>query len=110
MKSSSHIIMALLLFSALSLLPSTRAAAQESQDNQPHIQPRTTPTPAPTPTPAASQKKDKYERPPFPGDTSPTQPNDPSPKAQDKYERPPFPGDAPGTNPTGGSATGESSS
>jgi Tfp pilus assembly protein PilF len=113
MKSRSHIVTALLLFgSILLIVPSTRAAAQESQDNQPHIQPRSTPTPTPTPTPAASQQKpaDKYERPPFPGDESPTRPNDPSPKAQDKYERPPFPGDAPGTNPTGGSATGESSS
>src|SRR5690242_2968501 len=100
-----------LLFIA-SLLFAGSAAAQESQDNQPHIQPRTTPTPTPTPTPAASQQKpaDKYERPPFPGDESPMRPNDPSPKAQDKYERPPFPGDAPGTNPAGGSATGESSS
>ena len=108
MKSSSHIVTALLLFSALLLLSPSRATAQESPDDKPHIQPRTTPTPTPTPTPAAIQ--DKHERPPFPGDTSPTRPNDPSPKAQDKYERPPFPGDAPGTNPTGGSATGESSS
>jgi len=103
-----------LLFIASLLLLAGSGAAQESQDNQPHIQPRTTPIPTPTPTPAASQQKppdkDKYERPPFPGDTSPMRPNDPSPKAQDKYERPPFPGDAPGTNPTGGSATGESSS
>lgn len=103
-----------LLFIASLLLLAGSTAAQESQDNQPHIQPRSTPTPAPTPTatPAASQQKpaDKYERPPFPGDESPMRPNDPSPKAQDKYERPPFPGDAPGTNPTGGSATGESSS
>jgi Tfp pilus assembly protein PilF len=116
MKSSSHIGTVLLLFSALLLLPSPRAAAQESQDNQPHIQPRNSPTPTPSPTPKPSaneppsQNKDQYERPPFPGDTSPTRPNDPSPKAQDKYERPPFPGDAPGANPTGGSATGESSS
>jgi len=118
MKSRSHIVTALLFCgSILLVLPSTRAAAQESQDSQPHIQPRSTPTPAPTPTPtpAASQQqkptdKDKYERPPFPGDESPMRPNDPSPKAQDKYERPPFPGDAPGTNPAGGSATGESSS
>lgn len=108
MKSSSHIITALLFLSALLAIAALRSAAQESQDNQPHIQPRTTPTPTPTPTPAAIQNKDKYERPPFPGDESPTRPNDP--KAQDKYERPPFPGDAPGTNPTGGSATGESSS
>jgi len=103
-----------LLFIASLLLLAGSAAGQESQDNQPHIQPRTTPTPTPSPTPAATQQKppdkDKYERPPFPGDESPTRPNDPSPKAQDKYERPPFPGDAPGTNPTGGSATGESSS
>jgi Tfp pilus assembly protein PilF len=108
MKSSSHIVTALLFLGTL-LLPSPRAAAQESQDNQPHVQPRATPTPTPTPTPAASQQQkpaDKYEQPPFPGDTSPTRPNDPSPKAQDKYERPPFPGDAP----IGGSATGESSS
>jgi len=103
-----------LLFIASLLLLASSAAAQENPDNQPHIQPRTTPTPTPTPTPAASQQKppdkDQYERPPFPGDTSPTRPNDPSPKAQDKYERPPFPGDAPGTNPTGGSVNGESSS
>jgi Tfp pilus assembly protein PilF len=102
-----------LLFIASLLLLMSSAAAQESQDNQPHIQPRTTPTPTPTPTPAASQQQkpaDKYERPPFPGDESPMRPNDPSPKAHDQYERPPFPGDAPGTNPTGGSATGESSS
>ncbi len=108
-----------LLFIASLLLFAGSATAQESPDNQPHIQPRATPTPTPTPTPtatpAASQQqkpadKDKYERPPFPGDTSPTRPNDPSPKPQDKYERPPFPGDSPGTNPTGGSATGESSS
>ena len=95
------------------LMPAPRAAAQNSPDDQPHIQPRTTPTP--TPTPRASQPSQKpqdgYERPPFPGDTSPTRPNDPSPKAHDdKYERPPFPGDAPGTSPTGSSATGESSS
>jgi len=103
-----------LLFIVSLLLLACSATAQESQDNQPHIQPRTTPTPTPTPTPAAGQQKppdkDKYERPPFPGDESPMRPNDSSPKAQDKYERPPFPGDAPGTNPTGGSATGESSS
>lgn len=100
-----------LLFIASLLLFASYAAAQESQDNQPHIQPRSTPTPTPTPTPAGHQQKpaDKYERPPFPGDTSPAQP-DGSVKAPDKYERPPFPGDAPGTNPTGGSATGESSS
>lgn len=95
-----------LLFFTSFLLVASSASAQESQDNQPHIQPRS------TPTPAASQQKpaDKYERPPFPGDESPTRPSDPSPKAHDKYERPPFPGDAPGANPTGGSATGESSS
>src|ERR1044071_6368642 len=85
-----------LLFIASLLLFADSAAAQESQDNQPHIQPRTTPTPTPTPTPAASQQKppakDKYERPPFPGDESPMRPNDAPPKAQDKYERPPFPG------------------
>ena len=107
-----------LLFLATLLLAGL-AAAQESQDNQPHIQPRTTPTPtpSPTPTPAASQpsqkSQDQYERPPFPGDapgTNPIRPNEPSPKRKDEYERPPFPGDAPGTRPTGGSATGESSS
>ena len=38
-----------------------RLAAQESQDNQPHIQPRSTPTPTPTPAP-------RYTPPPFPGD------------------------------------------
>jgi Tfp pilus assembly protein PilF len=110
MKSRSYIVTALLFLSALLLAGS--AVAQESQDDKPHIQPRTTPTPTPTPAPAGQQQKpaDKYERPPFPGDTSPMRPNDPSPKAHDQYERPPFPGDAAGTNPTGGTATGESSS
>ena len=105
-----------LFFGALLvLLPSPQAVAQESQDNQPHIQPRNSPTPTPTPTPRASQPsqkpQDQYERPPFPGDVQKPQANEPSPKpGDDRYERPPFPGDAPGTNPTGGSATGESSS
>jgi Tfp pilus assembly protein PilF len=114
MKSSSHRLIALAVFGFLLLIAGPRASAQESQDNQPHIQPRTTPTPTPTPTPRASEPsqkpQDQYERPPFPGDTSPTRPNDPSPKAKDQYDRPPFPGDAPGTDPTGRSATGESSS
>ncbi len=111
------------------LVPAQRAAAQDNQDNQPHIQPRTTPTPtpSPTPTPAASpaqKPQDQYERPPFPGDVQkqpPLDPNQASPKSNDNYERPPFPGDAPGTDPTGkskpsssgnsgGSTTGESSS
>ncbi len=129
MKSSSHIFAVLLFTGFLALLvPAQRAAAQDNQDNQPHIQPRTTPTPtpSPTPTPAASpsqKSQDQYERPPFPGDVQkqpPLDPNEPSPKpSNDGYERPPFPGDAPGTHPTGksssssgsaGSATGESSS
>ncbi len=102
----------------LFLLPAPHALAQDSQDDQPHIQPRNSPTPTPTPTPkpAASQphaqKKDQYDRPPFPGDVQ-QKPgaNEPAPKpSDDKYERPPFPGDAPGTNPTGGSVKGESSS
>ncbi|MGZ7059215.1 MAG: tetratricopeptide repeat protein [Candidatus Angelobacter sp.] len=95
------------------LLPAPQSAAQDSQDDQPHIQPRTTPTP--TPKPASNEppakNKDQYERPPFPGDVQKPQANEPSPKpGDDKYERPPFPGDAPGTSPTGGSVTGESSS
>ena len=110
MKSRSHIVTVLLFLTTL-LLPAPHALAQDSQDDQPHIQPRNSPTPTPTPTPkpAASQppaqKKDQYDRPPFPGDVQ-QKPgaNEPSPKpSDDKYERPPFPGDAPGTNPTGGS-------
>lgn len=110
---SSPIFTAFVLAGFISFMAAPRAAAQNSPDDQPHIQPRTTPTP--TPTPKASQPaqkpQDGYERPPFPGDASPTRPNDPSPKAHDdKYERPPFPGDAPGTSATGSSTTGESSS
>src|SRR6478752_3752041 len=113
MKFRSHIVTAL-LFSCTLLLAGS-ALAQDSQDDQPHIQPRNSPTPTPTPKPAKeppAQKKDQYERPPFPGDVQQKpDANEPSPKASDdKYERPPFPGDAPGTNPNGGSATGESSS
>jgi len=100
------------------LLLAASALAQDSQDDQPHIAPRNSPTPTPTPTPKPAanqpptQKKDQYDRPPFPGDVQ-QKPgaNEPSPKpSDDKYERPPFPGDAPGTNPTGGSVKGESSS
>src|SRR5262249_9067207 len=86
------------------------------QDNNPHIQPRTTATPTPTPVahPAQQQQPGQYDRPPFPGDapgTRPAQPAQPASKSSDGYERPSFPGDAPGTNPaTGTSATGESSS
>jgi Tfp pilus assembly protein PilF len=118
MNARSHIVAAILFFAALFLLSAPHALAQDSQDDQPHIQPRSTPTPTPTPTPkpAASQppaqKKDQYDRPPFPCDVQ-QKPgaNEPSPKSSDdKYERPPFPGDAPGTNPTGGSVSGESSS
>jgi Tfp pilus assembly protein PilF len=110
MKFRSHIFTAL-LFSGIILLASS-ALAQDSQDDQPHITPRNSPTPTPSPTPKASQQKDQYDRPPFPGDVQ-QKPgaNEPSPKpSDDKYERPPFPGDAPGTNPTGGSVRGESSS
>jgi Tfp pilus assembly protein PilF len=121
MKSCSYRLIGLTLFGFLLLIPGALATAQESQDNQPHIQPRTTPTPTPSPTPSPtpaagqpSQKpQDQYERPPFPGDTgdtNPMRPNAPSPKRKDEYERPPFPGDAPGTRATGGNATGESSS
>lgn len=118
MESRSHIVAAIVLFAALFLLPAPHALAQDSQDDQPHITPRNSPTPTPTPTPKpaakepTTEKKDQYERPPFPGDVQ-QKPgaNEPSPKASDdKYERPPFPGDAPGTNPTGGSVSGESSS
>jgi Tfp pilus assembly protein PilF len=116
MNARSHIVAILLFLSTL--LIASSALAQDSQDDQPHIQPRNSPTPTPTPTPkpAASQppapKKDQYDRPPFPGDVQPKPgANEPSPKpSDDKYERPPFPGDAPGTNPTGGSVSGESSS
>jgi tetratricopeptide (TPR) repeat protein len=38
-----------------------RLAAQESQDNQPHVQPRSTPTPTPAPQPSP-----RYTPPPFP--------------------------------------------
>jgi|SRR3954463_327285 len=116
MKFRSHILTALLVLSTLLLAAS--ALAQDSQDDQPHIAPRNSPTPTPTPTPKPAanqpptQKKDQYDRPPFPGDVQ-QKPgaNEPSPKpSDDKYERPPFPGDAPGTNPTGGSVKGESSS
>src|SRR6185312_5632575 len=124
MNARSHIVALILFFAALFLLPAPRALAQDSQDDQPHITPRNSPTPTPTstatPKPAASeppaqkpaQKKDQYDRPPFPGDVQQKpQANEPSPKpSDDKYERPPFPGDAPGTNPTGGSVKGESSS
>ncbi|HEY6273937.1 MAG TPA: tetratricopeptide repeat protein [Terriglobales bacterium] len=50
-----------LLVSLICLLPVGRAClvAQESQDNQPHIQPRSIPTPSPTPAP-------RYTAPPFP--------------------------------------------
>lgn len=122
MKSSSHILIALLLFGFLVLIVcAPQALAQESQDNNPHIAPRTTPTPTPSPTPKAQptpSPSDQYERPPFPGDVPkqpPLDPNQASPKRNDKYERPPFPGDAPGADPTGrgssgSGATGESSS
>jgi tetratricopeptide (TPR) repeat protein len=101
MKFRPHIV-AVLLFvgSLLLLLSAPQAIAQDSQDNQPHIQPRTSPTPTPTPTPSPSPTpkpsgtKDQYERPPFPGDVQKPQANQPSPKpGDDKYERPPFPGD-----------------
>lgn len=116
MKSRSHIVTALLFLGTL-LLPASHAMAQDSQDDQPHIQPHNSPTPTPTPKPSASKptpnpSDDQYERPPFPGDVQ-QKPgaNESSPKpSDDKYERPPFPGDAPGTNPTGGSVKGESSS
>ncbi len=118
MNARSHIIAVILFFAALFLLPAPHALAQDSQDDQPHITPRNSPTPTPTPTPKPAanqpppQKKDQYDRPPFPGDVQ-QKPgaNEPSPKSSDdKYERPPFPGDAPGTSPTGGSVSGESSS
>src|SRR5438270_12197610 len=118
MKARYHTFAAVLLFAALFLLLAPQAFAQDSQDDQPHITPRNSPTPTPTPAPKPAtnqppaQKKDQYDRPPFPGDVQ-QKPgaNDPSPKpSDDKYERPPFPGDAPGTNPTGGSVSGESSS
>jgi Tfp pilus assembly protein PilF len=127
MKSSSYIFTGFFFLWCLALLlPAQRAFAQESQDNNPHIAPRTTPTPTPSPTPTPapagsqpSQKpQDQYERPPFPGDVQkqpPLDPNQASPKRKDQYERPPFPGDAPGADPTGRGAagsgvTGESSS
>ena len=111
MKSSSHLLTALLLFAAsLLVLPAYRAAAQESPDDKAHIQPRSTPTPSPTPRAGQPSPKpqDQYERPPFPGDPAKPQANEPSPKANDQYERPPFPGDAPGSNPTGESSSRDS--
>ncbi|HEX4602412.1 MAG TPA: hypothetical protein VH724_00315, partial [Candidatus Angelobacter sp.] len=88
MKLHFHTFAVLVMSGFISLFLSVpRALAQNSPDDQPHIQPRTTPTP--TPTPRASQPaqkpQDVYERPPFPGDTSPTRPNDPSPKSSDRY-------------------------
>jgi len=116
MNVRSHIVALILFLAALFVVPAPHALAQDSQDDQPHITPRNSPTPTPTPKPAANQppaqKKDQYDRPPFPGDVQ-QKPgtNEPSPKpSDDKYERPPFPGDAPGTSPTGGSVSGESSS
>src|SRR5580765_7872219 len=86
MKRSSPILTGFFMIGFLILvLPVPWAAAQESQDNKPHIQPRATPTP--TPSPKTSQ---------------------PSQKPQDQYERPPFPGDAPGTSPTGESSSSDS--
>jgi Tfp pilus assembly protein PilF len=130
MKFSSPI--SIVLLAGFLALPSHHALAQESQDNNPHITPRTTPTPTPSPTPkeqaTPKPSDDQYERPPFPGDVAkpgevpkqpPLDPNQASPKRKDQYERPPFPGDAPGTDPTGrisgsgaggSGATGESSS
>ncbi|HEY7404054.1 MAG TPA: tetratricopeptide repeat protein [Candidatus Angelobacter sp.] len=112
MKYRFHILAAILI--GFTLHGAQRAAAQDNQDNSPHIQPRATPTPSPTPKASpAQQKPEQYERPPFPGDAPGTRPAEPPPasKTPDGYERPPFPGDAPGTNPTTGSAaTGESSS
>jgi tetratricopeptide (TPR) repeat protein len=118
MNARYHTVAAILFFAALFLLLAPHTFAQNSQDDQPHITPRNSPTPTPTPTPKPAtnqppaQKKDQYDRPPFPGDVQ-QKPgaNESSPKpSDDKYERPPFPGDAPGTNPTGGSVSGESSS
>ena len=112
MKRSSPILTGFFMIGFLILvLPVPWAAAQESQDNKPHIQPRATPTPTPSPkTSQPSQKpQDQYERPPFPGDVAPPGANQPSPKPQDQqYERPPFPGDAPGTSPTGESSSSDS--
>src|SRR5690242_12924515 len=108
MKSGSHIFMALLFSASLMLVtPAQRAVAQESPDDKPHIQPRSTPTPSPTPG-QKSQKQDQYDRPPFPGDSGKPEANEPSPKANDQVERPPFPGDAPGSSPTGESSSRDS--
>jgi tetratricopeptide (TPR) repeat protein len=53
-----------LFLTLICLLAAGRAllVAQESQDNQPHIQPRSTPTPTPSPKPSP-----RYTPPPFPG-------------------------------------------
>src|SRR5258708_28996300 len=84
MKLSLNILTAF-LFSLFLILTPARAVAQNSQDDQPHVQPRATPTPTPTPEPS-------------PG------PNEATPQTQ-PY-RTPFPGD----EPKGESSTGESSS
>src|SRR5258708_15148889 len=84
MKLSLNILTAF-LFSLFLILTPARAVAQNSQDDQPHVQPRATPTPPPTaqPTPGRNEA------------TTQTQPY-----------RPPLPGD----EPKGESSTGESSS
>src|SRR5215472_6713312 len=109
MKYRFHILFSFLI--AFALLGVQRAAAQDNQDNNPHIQPKASPTPTPTPKArSAQQQSDQYDRPPFPGDAPGTQPAEPAAKSPDGYERPAFPGDAPGANPTTGNTAGESSS
>lgn len=53
----------LFVLSFLCLACGARLAAQDSQDNQPHINPRVKPTPTPTP---AAEPSPKYTPPPFP--------------------------------------------
>src|SRR5215467_1169061 len=107
MKSRFHIVVAALFFFSGQLVV-LRATAQDTQDNNPHIQPRATATPTPTPRPARpAQQQDGYDRPAFPGDAPGTRPAEPAAKPPDGYERPPFPGDAPESK---GSQQGESSS
>ena len=113
MKRRPHILTGLLFIGFMVLLlPAQRAWAQESQDNKPHIQPRTTPTPTPTPAPkAASQRNSRRISTSgrlFPGTQRHQGPTSPHPSRRTKYERPPFPGDAPGTSPTGESSSRDS--
>ncbi len=49
MNGRSHTVVAILFFAALFLVPVPHALAQDSQDDQPHIQPRNSPYAHPNP-------------------------------------------------------------